>query len=247
MKPATITPVDAVQKSTGDFLKLKAKWPAVINYYFVYNDRYTGLPGPVGVALAKLKSNHSLSDAGGICAPHLEEYFMNLADDKKMMIVGSVPQSVPEKVDPTAVGQLLRYLADKPADASSLLKDGQAPNFEKKILLNQVTPPVSEALRLYSYQTHEVDVFFKGNGVGMAQHVAEELRSLYDESKSEIPDSAEDAPNLRYYWLIEKLVPPAARQHIHTMKAYRIAAQAVLSKYFESCDVYDHPQHLASS
>ena len=63
-------PVSAVKKTVHDFDKLKKKWPAVECYHFVYNDRFCGMPAPIGsilLELAKkngssLKSVHSAQD-----------------------------------------------------------------------------------------------------------------------------------------------------------------------------------------
>ncbi|VFN06678.1 MAG: hypothetical protein BECKG1743F_GA0114225_112723 [Candidatus Kentron sp. G] len=41
--------------------------------------------------------------------------------------------------------------------------------------------------------------------------------------------------------MVEQLIPDAMGKHPHSMKAYREAAQIILSKYFETCDAYEHP------
>jgi len=47
-------PVQAVTKAVVDFDKLKVKWPSVERYHFVYNDRYGGIPAPIGGILQDL-------------------------------------------------------------------------------------------------------------------------------------------------------------------------------------------------
>ena len=44
---SSVSPVKIVKKAVGDFGKLIEKWEDVQDYYFVYNDRYTGVPGPI--------------------------------------------------------------------------------------------------------------------------------------------------------------------------------------------------------
>jgi hypothetical protein len=41
--------------------------------------------------------------------------------------------------------------------------------------------------------------------------------------------------------MMERLIPSQARAHPHSLKAYREAAEVVLAKYFESCDIYAQP------
>jgi len=235
----TPNPVLAVKKSCGDFVKLKIKWPTIERYHFVYNDHFRGMPAPIGSMLLDLKMKEKLIEAAPISAAELETRFMSLHESERMMIVGGIPSETPEFIDPSAISELLSHLADNPEPIPPLL-DVTSPDFITKIVMNGIIPPVSSYLTIHSYQTDDVNRFLKARDVGLAQKIALEINELYNQSKSAIPDSSE-APNERYVWLVEKLIPQVMRQHPHSLYAYRQAAQVIIAKYFESCDAYEHP------
>jgi hypothetical protein len=86
-----------------------------------------------------------------------------------------------------------------------------------------------------------VDEFLLRRDPGLQQAISEEIRELYATSKKDIPDADPDAANIRYAWMLDRLIPEAGRQHPHSWKAYREAAQIVLAKFFETCDAYEYP------
>lgn len=232
-------PVQAVTKTVDDFDKLKAKWTSIKCYHFVYNDRYCGMPAPIGSILQELGKKELLVEATPVSSADLERRFMALNESEKMAIVNGIPSEIPDFIDPNAISELLSYIADSPSNLSALL-EGVSPDFHAKILLNGITSPVTEYLNVYFYQVTDVNRFLSARDIGLAQKVAAEINGLYLQSKDAIPDS-DDAPNERYVWLVENLIPKSIPQHPHTMKAYRQAAQVIIAKYFETCDAYEHP------
>ncbi len=240
------SPVKATEKLIEDFQKLKNKWSDIECYHFVYNDRFNKMPAPIGKALADLQNQYHLQEATPFSMGKLEKTFMALTDDQKMMIVGAIPTEIPDSIDPRAIGELLSHLADQETQMLKLL-DETAPDFQDKIKFNGLSQPISGYLNSYSYQTQYIDDFLQSRDIGLAQICAVEIHSIYLNSQQEIPDETENAPNLRYVWMIEQLIPPVAHNHPHTLKAYREAAQVILAKYFESCDAYEHPNSITPS
>jgi hypothetical protein len=232
-------PVQAVNKAVTDFDKLKMKWPSIERYHFVYNDRFCSMPAPIGNALLHLGINKKLIEATPVSSADLETRFMSLNETAKMMIVGGIPSETPDFIDPMAISELLTQLADNPSPKLMLL-DVTSPDFNTKIVLNGITSPVSDLLRIFSYQVDDVNSFLKARDIGLAQQIATEIKELYSQSKTAIPKSV-DAPNERYVWLVESLIPQSMRQHPHSLVAYRQAAQVIIAKYFETCDAYEHP------
>ncbi|MBU1420045.1 MAG: hypothetical protein KKI15_16290 [Proteobacteria bacterium] len=237
---SSTSPVEAVKKAVTDFEKLPEKWENVKNYYFVYNDRYAGVPAPLASELQKLKKRNGLSGAKAIVGADLEAMFMNLNPEIRQLIVGGVPSCEITHVDPRSVGELLSHLADKSDMFPSFLHE-TAPDFSEKIVFNGLTEPVSNYLKIFWYQASTIDDFLLCRDIGLSQSISKEVSSLYKKGKSIIPDSQDNAPNIRYVWMVEQLIPDAMKAHPHSMKAYREAAQVILSKYFETCDAYEHP------
>ncbi len=131
------------------------------------------------------------------------------------------------------------YLADH--DIRWTPSKEAAPDFEDKIAFNGLAGPPAHQLRAMSYQTDLIERLLATREPHLAQAIAQELRQLYSQCQEAVSDTDEDAPGLRYLRMREQLLPPAARQHPHSRKAYLTAAELVLAKYFESCDVYAEP------
>ncbi len=235
-----------LKKVTDDFEKLQENWGQIDCYHFVYNDRFDCAPSLIGQKMLALTNQHGLKEASVWDSRKLEQMFMELDKDKKEAILGSVPSDIPDFIDSRMVAELLKHLADNALQTISLL-DEQAPVFDTKIELNGLTPPVSIYLKSFSYQTQDVDDFLNNREIALKQSIAMEMQDIYKESCTTITDNGDDTANIRYVWMVEKLIPKQARSHPHTLKAYREAAQVILAKYFEICDIYEHPSTITSS
>ena len=233
----------ALKKAIDDFDKLPKKWQDVRRYSFVMNDRFQGIPAPIASALQKLEKDKKLSQARGFPMTELMEFFMQLTLDKRQDIIGGIPPANVTFIDPREVSELLKSLADN-ADTHLTFLTDKAPNFDEKIEFNGLTDPVSTKLRALSYQVLLIDEFLDKRDFGLRQAIAQEIRDYYQQSKAAIPDDLQDAGNRRYFWLVEKLIPPSLT-HPHSLGAYRAAAELVIAKYFETCDAYDHPDGSA--
>jgi hypothetical protein len=239
-KPTTkLTESTALNKAIEDFDKLPKKWQNVQRYSFVMNDRFSGIPAPIGSALQALKIAKNLKVAKAVETQDLMIVFMTLTPGERQDIVGGVPESA-DFLDTRALGELLTGLAETATGKLTYLKE-KAPDFDAKIRFNGLTPPISTRLEAASYQANIVDEFLDGRDPGLRQAIAQEIRGYYQESKAEFPDKVSDFANLRYVWLLDRIMPDDAARHPHTKAAYRGAAEIVLAKYFESCDAYEHP------
>jgi hypothetical protein len=241
-KPTTSTAdteIAAMKKATDDFDKLPEKWQDVRSYSFVMNDRFEGIPAPIASALQKLEKDKKLTKARGLPVTELMEFFMQLTLDKRQDIIGGIPAADLSFIDPREVAELLKSVADNADTRLTFLTD-KAPDFDEKIKFNGLTDPVSSKLKALSYQVSLIDEFLDKRDFGLRQAVAQEIRDYYQQSKLAISDGVQDAGNRRYFWLVDRLIPPAVT-HPHSLGAYRAAAELVIAKYFETCDAYDHP------
>ncbi len=229
-------PADVVRKVKEDFAKLRQRYPNLQRYSFVMNDRYRGVPANVSDALLALEQETGVA-CDAVASHVLADLFMKLPEVRRQMILGGVPTTLPEYVDPRAVAEVLQHLADAPMRVDPSRE--RAPDFEEKIRFNGLPPAVADRLRSMSYQCGTVEDFLASRGRHLAQAIAMELRELYAQSLATVTSDDADTSALRYVWMIEQLLPPV--EHPHSLKAYREAAEVVLAKYFESCDVYAQP------
>jgi hypothetical protein len=240
---ATTSHVDscttALAKAIDDFAKLPKKWMDVRRYTFVMNDRFQGIPAPIDNDLQKLAKDRALERAASLAMLDLLMMFMKLGEGERQDIIGHVPDVDVDILDPSAVGTLLFNLANHASAKLAFLHD-TAPDFEEKIKFNGLTPPVSFRLQRASYQVALVDEFLTEHDLGLRQAIAQDIKGFYEKSKDEIPDTVDGAANERYTRMIERLIPDTPK-HPHSMVAYVTAAEAILAKYFETCDAYEHP------
>jgi hypothetical protein len=242
---ATDSETMALKKAIDDFDKLPEKWQDVRRYSFVMNDRFQGIPAPIASALQKLEKDKSLKSARGFPMQELMAFFMQLSLDKRQDIIGGIPDADLSFIDPREVAELLKSLADNADNRLTFLTD-KVPDLDEKIMFNGLTDPVSAKLKVLCYQVSLIDEFLDARDFGLRQAIAQEIRDYYQQSKVDIPDGLQDAGNRRYFWLVEKLIPPTVT-HPHSLGAYRVAAELVIAKYFETCDAYDHPASTATT
>jgi hypothetical protein len=130
-------------KVIDDFEKLRRKWSNIEKYHFVYNDRFEGIPAKQLRQLIDLKDKFNLIEASPLGSRELERLFMELTKDQKEAIIGGVPAELPDFIDPRAIGEVLRHLADTVRPFISPLKE-PAPDFYEKIHLNGLTYPIPD-------------------------------------------------------------------------------------------------------
>lgn len=238
--PAATTkpsPTEAVSKAIDDFGKLRSNWTGIKRYSFVMNDRFTGIPSEVAKALQVLAGSEKIV-AGALSTQELMTKFNALGDDDKGDVVETFPPPMDVvEVVPGAVGEVLRAIADSGDCELSLALD--APDFDEKLKMNGLADILASELRHASYHIGTVDAFLDKDP-GLAQDVAQQVRAKYLNSKERFAGSDHDLPNVRYLWLREQLMPKA-RLHRHSQLAYVHAVRLVMAKYFESCDIYEHP------
>ncbi|MFU9138256.1 ABC-three component system protein [Erwinia tasmaniensis] len=244
-KPSNqIKELEAVNKSIGDFDKLVAKWGRVSKYTFVMNDYFKGIPAPVGHSLKKLAAEKCLEYSGAMGGMELLKEFMSLSECDKQDIVGLIPKVDLDFVDSRAVGEVLSFLAYKSSSSLAFLSE-TAPDFDEKIKINGITKPIKLRLETFSYQLYLINEFLHSVDNGLEQSIAQEVKETYAQSKLAVSENIPDCSDLRYLWMIDKLLPPGV--HASAVASYRFAAELILAKYFETCDAYEHPNNTSAT
>ncbi|OTA19219.1 hypothetical protein Xbed_02616 [Xenorhabdus beddingii] len=246
-KPNTQIKINQIiDKAVGDFEKLSAKWGTVEKYSFVMNDRFQGIPAPISPALLQLKENKGLLYVGTVNTTALLKRFMSLTEDERQDIIGLIPSDVPDFIDRGAIMELLNHLINKSPSGLQFLSD-TAPDFEEKIKFNGLHEQIGLRLRLNSFKIAVIDEYLDSIDEGYQQSIAEEIKNIYARSKERFPDNLGDAADLRYFWILDELVPEQAKENPHSATAFSTMAEIILAKYFETCDAYEHPNNAATA
>lgn len=240
----------ALKKSLKDFKKLKEHWdntgilPNISKYHFVYNDRFTGIPTEIIRALSDIQSFYNLTESGCICSNKIEDFFEEFPEGKKLRLLGRAPMTeAPFEINPSALGGLLQHLAHQNSNSLGLLTNESAPAWQKKIQINGINDLLAQRIKTYNTQRFRINDYLQSSGLIDSQGIAEQVREVYSTSKKYIPDTTKDHATVRYFWMVDMLIPP---EILHSesqiiIQAYRNVAEIVLSYYFETCDVYEDP------
>lgn len=252
-KPTTsssYSDTSALKKTLQDFKKLKEHWdntgilPDISKYHFVYNDRFTGVPTEIIKNLAEIKKFYSLSESKCICSTKIEDLFEEFSESKKLRVLGRQPVTeAPFEVTPSALGGLLQHLAHQNSNSLGLLTNESAPIWQDKIKINGISELLAQRIKTHNAQRFRVNDYLQSSGIIDSQGIAEQVRAVYSNSKKYIPDTTKDYITMRYFWMVDMLIPPEilhAGQQI-VIQAYRNVAEIILSYYFETCDVYEDP------
>lgn len=210
------------------------------------NDRFVGVPEPVDQALTEIVNTYKIP-ATPFNSGHLEQVFLKLDHNQKMSIVQGAPLEAPIWVDPRMVSELLEHLSKSLNFSLNLMTDQDtAPEFDKKIQFNNLNSGIAQHLRMSANQVGDVDAFLNVRP-GMAQNIAGELHVIYKDSLSAIPDTDKKAADLRFVYILESILPPVAKTDSIQRRAWQQIALIVMAKYFETCDIYDHPDSAHSA
>lgn len=76
-----------------------------------------------------------------------------------------------------------------------------------------------------SYQVGVVEAFFCAREPHLTQAIAHEMRERYRQSEQAVSLHDDDAPAMRYLWMREQLLPPAAKSHPQKSPLARVLPQ----------------------
>lgn len=239
---------DSFNKAKEDYQKLIDKWGNVGSYYFVINDRFTGVEAPLQQSFTEFKSDKSIPNGKIIHTQELQKLFKQLSRDDKLDVLDIYHSPLSESdFQPTVISKLIGYLLAKP-DMSLALLTSKAPDFDEKIEFNQLSKNLSHRLKSNSLEVYKIDEFLgEQDDESLAQELAQTVNSIYKELVEKIPDTDTQKNELIYLGLIEELIPKFARDKAHAQQGYNKVAEIVIAKYFETCDAYEDPNSTTSS
>jgi len=231
----------AAKKATDDFAKLKLKWNAevpIIEFRFVFNDKYSGAYPEIEHALNALKTEHALDVSKTFLAKDLEREFMALSPSEMQAVLRSViPHSQHiEDIEHDALTGILQHLVNNqtplPDDALP-----SVPEFDAKIAFNGLNK--ADALLNYgNFQNAAVDEYFNRHGEFRKSDIRNRIAQSYENSKSVVDSehSVTDSSNgdRTFFHLLNAISPNSVRQ-------VQEAAIVLVAYFFEKCDVFEDP------
>lgn len=230
----------AAKKARDDFAKLKKHWDAdsrIVDFRFVFNDKYEGTYPTVEHALAELKRLHGLDTAKPFLAKDLEaEFWLLSTADKEAVLEMVIPRSQHiSDIDYGAFTEILQHLVD---NQQAFSNDGPptVPDYESKLLFNGIDTAAS-LLRVGNYQNAAVDLFFDRHGQFTKKDIRDRLAKSYNdavEKVSEMRIQQERMGDQVFFRLLNDIAPNSG-------KPTQDAALVLIAYFFEKCDVFQEP------
>ena len=236
----TASVATAAKKAKGDFAKLKRHWDAdaaIVDYRFVFNDKYQGAYPEVEHALSELKREHGLEVSQPFLAKDLEREFMELSRADKEAVLQTVfprPEFI-DDIDYAALTEILQHLVDNqtplPAEGLPIV-----PGYTEKIVFNNIDR-AAPLLTVGNYQNSAVEEFFDRHGEFTKTDIRNRLAHSYEAARVTTGDEDEVETTLGdrvFFGLLGDIAPQASRQ-------VQDAAIVLISYFFEKCDVFEDP------
>jgi hypothetical protein len=224
---------ESIRKLKVDFSGLLEHWAPVNEFYYVVNDKYDGVNADAERALNDLIKTHGLK-AGRIITPKdLERIALALDDDQILSITGFLPnvESITH-LDFSAMNEVVGHISRLPTKSPS--GEIKLPDWEEKIQFNGLSPAVKFRLDFGSQQLGALEEYLSNENF-LAEELQNKLNGLYVELKLNRPRIADPYPGDYIFWELVKKSSP------RNETAYEAAVMTILSKYFESCDIFEEP------
>ena len=219
---------NVVSKLKEDFDGLKAQWTPVNEFYFVVNDKYKGVNAESEKTIQEIKLVYSLREAEFLTAKDIENTLFKLSDDQILSIIGFIPDpSAIKKLDFTILNEVIGYIMQlslNVSNESAIIY----PDWNKKIKFNNLSEPIFNLLNSGYLQVHYLNEYLANNSNFLADSLRDKMNSIYSQEKDKY--TGDDL-----FWAILKIVSPREEQ------MYQNIAIVVMSKYFETCDIFEEP------
>lgn len=238
----------AIEKAQEDFQeKLIPHWGtfcAVKEYYFVFNDKYSGSTFDIESILEAIKVDYNLTTARVYLAKHLEDECFNLSEDQVLIIIGGIPHlDTTTQIDYSILKEVIEYIQNTPPD---LMKTSTlaVPDIDEKIRFNLLNI-FEKYLKAKQLETWQVDDYLSKNSEYIKQELREHIAGYYAESLEKFPEDYESSDgtmlgDLRFAYILEKISPQTNNPPIDRIR--RDAALIIMAKYFETCDIFEEPR-----
>lgn len=223
---------DVIKKLETDFAGLVKQWNQTVNeFYFVVNDKFKGVNADSEQAIQNIVKSHQLQKGGFRTAKDLENLLFSLDEDQIIMITGNLPDKKNlNRLDYSILNEVINFIM------SISLPQGKPPaiilpDWDDKIKFNNLTDITESYLNNAYIQVNNFENYLSNNSDFLADELRDKLNEIYLEEKIEF--SGDDL-----FWNIVVKASPRSEQ------SYQSAVIIIMSKYFESCDIFEEPTEV---
>jgi len=219
---------DVVKKIKIDFDGLNRQWSPINEFYFVINDKYKGVNADSEQLLEQIKQDNNLNESKFLTAKDLENMLFSLDDDQIFTIMGFLPDPMNlSTLSYSIINEIVEYISSQPL--KMLDEKVIVPEWSEKIKFNDLSGLEEQYLNHGFFQVTYLDDYLHHNSEFLADELKNRIRTIYLELSNEFQGK-------ELFWeMINKLIP-------HQTSMYQTHVIVIMSKYFETCDIYEEPQ-----
>jgi len=225
---------ESITKLKDDFAGLIKNWTPVNEFYFLINDKFQGVSPDAEQTINKLVSDHGLTKGKIMTAKDLESIAFNLDEDKIYAITGFLPDlNSITRLDYSVVNEVVKYIMELPIDK----KTGEIkfPDWGEKIKFNELSPITENFLNFASQKLGALNQYLS-NETFLAEELQTQMIGLYEEVKKQVSFKDEEYSGDYIFWEMVKKSSPKNES------LYESSVITIISKYFESCDIFEEPK-----
>lgn len=220
---------NVIKKLKTDFAGLVKQWnQPVKEFYFVVNDKYKGVNADAEQTIQEIIKTHKLQNGGFKTANDLENLLFLLEDDQIIMITGNLPEKKNlNRLNYSILNEVIDHIMSlslSPGKSPAII----LPDWDEKIKFNNLTDVTKSYLNIAYIQVINLENYLSDNSDFLADELRDKLNEIYQEEK--IKSSGDNL-----FWNIVVKASPKQEQ------SYQSAVIIIMSKYFESCDIFEEP------
>lgn len=220
---------NVITKLNTDFNGIMDEWTDVKEFNFVINDKYQGLSPECYATMDDLHKKHKISKAEFVIAQDLENILFSLTDDEIITVAGNLPDPATITLDYSILSEIINHLMKidlQQASDSTII----APEWDAKIEFNDLPAKEARYLENGNMQIGNLDEYLDNNSNFFAEDIKKKLRDIYHSYKNKHHGK-------ELFWEIVDEISDRTSQI-----SYQSATITLMSKYFESCDIFEKPE-----
>lgn len=219
---------DVINKIKTDFHGLISQWENINEFYFVVNDKYHGVNADSEQLLEGIKNKYKLKEAKFLTPKDLENMLFNLDDDEIFSIVGFLPDPINLTIlDYSIINEIIDYISSQPLNKQQ--EKIVVPNWSEKIIFNNLEGLTERYLNNGFFQVVSLDEYLYNNSDFLADELKNKIKNIYLELSKKYQG------NELFWEIVNSLAP-------NKSSIYQIHIIVIMSKYFETCDIYEEPE-----
>lgn len=231
----------AIEKMPGDFDILKEHikkgfWEPIQSYIFVFKTHRGTYPGLIEVMKQMEKNNPKITFQ--ICdIDDLLDLFCELPEEQ-MEIVCDIylPEPDFDMISYEIMGEIITYLTEigysHNVDMTKI-----PPDFEEKIIFNNISDYHAANLRVASYKIDQLDDYLASYSDNeISDNLCAIFKKLYESAKQEHPND----PTLQFQYILDSCHKPSTPKMY--LQSIETNSYIIMAKYFETCDIFEEPK-----